>query len=125
GHLQDALDFAAEIRMAGRVDDIHLRAAQDERDVLGQDGDAALALQIVGIENALAAQLAGAEHARLTQQLVHQRRLVVVHMGDDGNISDVVTLHATLNKRRGFGTLAGTYARKYYRRTPPAKNRAI
>ena len=51
GHFQDALDLAAEIGVAGRVDDVDLGVAELQGDVLGQDGDAALALQIVGVED--------------------------------------------------------------------------
>ena len=49
--MQDALDLAAEVGVARRVDDVDLGAADLEGDVLGQDGDAALAFQIVGIED--------------------------------------------------------------------------
>ena len=49
--LQDALDLAAEVGVAGRVDDVDLGVAEREGDVLGQDGDAALALEVVGVED--------------------------------------------------------------------------
>ena len=52
GHLQDALDFAAEVGVAGRVDDVDLGVAELQGDVLGQDGDAALAFEVVGVEDA-------------------------------------------------------------------------
>ena len=42
GHVQHALDLAAEVGVAGRVDDVDLGAADLQGDVLGQDGDAAL-----------------------------------------------------------------------------------
>ena len=51
GHLEDALDLAAEVGVAGRVDDVDLDVAELEGDVLGQDGDAALAFQVVGVED--------------------------------------------------------------------------
>ena len=59
-------------------------------DVLGQDGDAALALQRVGVEHGVL-HLAVAEVAALAQQGIDQRRLAVVDVGDDGDVSDVVT----------------------------------
>ena len=93
GHPQHAFDFAAEIGVAGRVDDVDLHALVMQGDVLGQDRDAALALQFVGIENAFADQLAFAELAALPQQAIDQRRLAVVDVGDDGDIADVVATH--------------------------------
>ena len=44
-HLHDALDFAAEIRVAGRVHDVDVVILPLERGVLGADGDALLTLQ--------------------------------------------------------------------------------
>ena len=93
GHAQHALDLAAEIGVAGRVDEVDLHAPIVEGDVLGQDRDAPLALQVVRVEDAIAHQLAGAELAALTQQAVDQRRLAVVDVGDDGDIADVVATH--------------------------------
>ena len=56
--------------------------------VLGQDGDAAFAFQVVGIHDALGNGFVGAEGAGLAQHGVHQRGLAVVDVGDDGDISD-------------------------------------
>ena len=93
--LQDALDLAAEVGVAGRVDEVDLDVAEREGDVLGQDGDAALALQVVGVEDALLRRSSlVAEQAGLPQHLIDQRRLAVVDVGDDGHIADVVSLHS-------------------------------
>ena len=46
-HREDALDLAAEVGVARRVDDVDARALPDDRGRLGEDGDAALALQVV------------------------------------------------------------------------------
>ena len=85
-HAEDALDLAAEIGMAGRIDDVDARILPGDRGAFGQDGDAALALQLVGIHRALGDLLIGAEGAALAQQLVDQRGLAVVDMGDDGEV---------------------------------------
>src|SRR5262249_42868940 len=87
GHFEHALDFAAEIGVAGRVDDIDLGAAEGQGDVLGEDGDAALALEVTGIEDAFAAQLALAEQARLAHHLIHERCLAVVNVSYDRDIA--------------------------------------
>ena len=55
--------------------------------VLGQDGDAALALEVVAVHRALGDALVGAERAALVQQRVDQRGLAVVDVGDDGDVA--------------------------------------
>ena len=87
-HLERALDLAAEVGVAGRVDDVDLVAVVVERGVLGEDGDAALALQVVGVHDALGDRLVGAEGAGLAQHGVDQRGLAVVDVGDDGDVED-------------------------------------
>ena len=61
----------------------------EDRGHLGQDGDAALALEIVGIHRALGDALILAEGAGLLQQAVDQRGLAMVDMGDDGDIAQI------------------------------------
>ena len=88
-HAEDALDLAAEIGMAGRVDDVDARPLPLHRGAFGEDGDAALALQVVGVDRPLHHLLIGAKRAALAQQLVDQRGLAVVDMRDDGDVADV------------------------------------
>ena len=59
------------------------------RGAFGQDGDAALALELVRIERALGDLLVGAEGAGLAQQLIDQRGLAVVDMRDDRDVADI------------------------------------
>ena len=59
------------------------------RRAFGQDGDAALALQVVGVHGALVHVLVLAHRAGLLEQLVHQRGLAMVDMGDDGDVADI------------------------------------
>ena len=89
-HAQDALDLAAEIGVAGGVDDVDAGVLPDDRGRLGQDGDAALLLEIVRIHRALFHALVFAEAAGLLEQLVDEGRLAMVDVGDDG---DVAQLH--------------------------------
>src|SRR3954471_13070262 len=65
GHPQHALDFAAEVSVAGRINKIDLYALVMQRDVFGEDRDAALALQVVRVEYAIADELRGAKLAAL------------------------------------------------------------
>ena len=70
-HRQPALDLAAEVGVAGRVDDVDLHAAVADRRVLGEDRDALLALEVHRVHDALGDVLVLAERAGLPQ---HARR---------------------------------------------------
>ena len=102
-HVEDALDLAAEIGVAGRVDDVDAGVVPEDRRRLGEDGDAALALEIVGIHRALGDLLVLAEGAGLLQQAVDQRGLAMVDMGDD---RDVAQVHKGFRNRQRATTMA-------------------
>ena len=87
-HFEGALDLAAEVGVAGGVDDVDLGVLVVDRRVLGQDGDAALFFEVVGVHDALGDGLVGAEGARLTQHGVDEGGLAVVDVGDDGDVAD-------------------------------------
>ena len=90
-HRQAALDLAAEVGVAGRVDDVELRLAVVQRGVLGEDRDALLALEIHRVHHARGDLLAFAEGAGLPEHRVHERRLAVVDVGDDRDVADVIS----------------------------------
>ena len=56
--------------------------------VLGEDGDAALPLQVVRVHDALGDSLVGAEDAALAEHGVDEGGLAVVDVGDDGDVAD-------------------------------------
>jgi hypothetical protein len=87
-HLEGALHFAAKIGVAGRVHDIDFYAGIKHGRVLGKDGDAALAFQIVRVHDALGYGLVIAESAALAEHGVYQRGLAVIHVGDDGDVAN-------------------------------------
>ena len=88
-HVQDALDLTAEIGVAGGVDDVDAGVLPLHRGRLGQNGDAALALQIVGVHGAIRHLLVLAERTGLLEELVDEGRLAVVDVGDDGDVTKV------------------------------------
>ena len=92
-HLEHALDLAAEVGVARRVNDVDARPLPGDRGELGQDGDAALALEVVRIHRAVGDHLARPELPRLAQEAVDQRRLAVIDVGDDGDVADVTSWH--------------------------------
>ncbi len=79
--------------MARGVDDIDLDALVFDRDVLGQDRDAALALLVIGVEDAVLDLLVRAEGVGGLQELVDEGRLAVVDMRDDCDVSDLLLQH--------------------------------
>ena len=86
-HAQRTLDFAAEIAVARRIHNIDFRAAIGNLGVLREDRDAALALQVVRVHHALDHFLVRAENTALAQHGVDERRLPMIHVGDDGDIA--------------------------------------
>ncbi len=86
------LDLAAEVGVAGRVHDVDLHALVVDGRVLGHDGDALLPLQVDRVHDPLDHVLVGAEDPGLPEHGVDQRGLAVVDVGDDGDVSDVLTL---------------------------------
>src|SRR5208337_3215274 len=83
-----AFHFAAKIGVAGRVHDIDFHARIKHSRVLGEDGDAALAFQIVRVHDPLGDGLVVAESAALAEHGVNQRGLAVVHVGNNGDVSN-------------------------------------
>ena len=102
-HVQNAFHLAAEIAVAGSVDDIDLGVAVVHADIFREDGDAAFAFEFVAVEEAGVHFLVFAEELGLADDLVDERGLAVVDVRDDGDVSDV------LHKRfRGCGKLLKT-----------------
>ena len=93
GHLEHALDLAAEVGVAGGIDDVDLYALVLNRAVLGENGDSTLALLVVRVEHAVLDLLVSAEGIRGAQQLVHDGGLAVVDVGDDGDIPEIFDAH--------------------------------
>ncbi len=99
-HGQHALHLAAEVGVARGIDDVDAVIVPGDRGVLRQDGDPALALLVIGIHHPLGQLLVRGELAGLAQELVDQRGLAMIDMGDDGDVSE---LHVgrDLDCRRG------------------------
>ena len=87
-HAQHPLDLAAEIRVAGRIDDVDMHALIINRQILRQDGDSTFLFQIVRIHHPFDDVLVGGKSACLLEEFVDQRGLAVVNVGDDGDIAN-------------------------------------
>ncbi len=97
-HGQAALDLPTEVGVAGGVDHIDgdravcgVDARVGDGGVLGQDGDALFALEVVRVHGALFEMRVGSEGIRLAEHGVDKRRLAVVDVRDDGDVAQVIT----------------------------------
>ncbi len=88
-HVQAALDLTAEVGMTWRVDDVQANAVIVDRSLLGEDGDALLALEVVGVHDSFHDDLVGAKGSGLAKHGVDERGLAMVDVGDDGQVPDV------------------------------------
>ena len=88
-HRQDALNLAAEVGMAGRVDDVDAGVLPVDRGRLGENGDAAFLFEVVRIHGAFGDALVFAERAGLTEELIDQGGFPMVDVRDDRDIADV------------------------------------
>jgi hypothetical protein len=78
--------------VAGRVHDVDVDVLVVHGRVLGHDRDALLPLEIHGVHHPLGHGLVLAEEARLPEHGVHESRLAMVHVGDDGDVTNGVAL---------------------------------
>ena len=94
---QAARHFVGEIHVPRRVDEVQLVSLAvlglvKHRHRVGLDGDAALPLQVHRIEQ-LVLHVARRDGAGPVQQPVRKRRLPMVNMGDDAEISNMCCVH--------------------------------
>ena len=118
---QRAADLIGEVDVAGRVhqvEDIVLAVVGPvvEPHGLGLDGDAALALELHGVEHLLL-HLARGQAAGLLDQAVGEGRLAVVDVGDDGEVADVGRAGSSWRRRSSTeSSRAGEVRRRAERR---------
>src|SRR5690606_21435782 len=89
-HGERALHLAAEVRVAGGIDDVDVRALPADGAILRQDGDAALALDGVVVHHRIDDLLVLCESSGLAQKLVHLGGLAMVHVGNDGDVANLL-----------------------------------
>ena len=89
-HAKGAFDLAAEVGVAGGVENVDDLAVPVDRRVLRLDRDALLLFEVHGVHGALGNLLVGTVNAALFEELVDERSFAVVDVGDDSDISDVL-----------------------------------
>ncbi len=90
GHVEHAFHLTAEVAVARSVDDVDFRVLVANGNVLREDGYAALAFKVVVVENEFAGVLVLAKKVSCQKHLVHERRLAVVYVRNDGNVANVL-----------------------------------
>ena len=90
-HGEGPLDLTTEVRVSRRVQDVDLDVAAAHGGVLGQDGDAALSLEVHRVHHPVHFLGVVGERAGLTQHGVYQRGLAMIDVGDDGDVAEVGT----------------------------------
>ena len=105
--MQNALYLAAEIGVAGRVDDVdtgHIRAMfPHHRGTFRQNRDPALFLKVVRIHDAFFDALVVAEGPALLHNRINQGRFAVVDVRDNRDVSKVLCHFKPLSVIRAAG----------------------
>ncbi len=89
-HFHDPLNFAAEISVAWRVNDVDPIPVPLECRILRANGDSFLTLEVHRVHHAFLDLLIGPKCAGLPQQLIDQRCLAVINVRNDGDITDFI-----------------------------------
>ena len=85
---QNAFHLATEVGVPRGIDDVHAVSFVHHARVLGEDGNAAFAFEVVGVHHAVHNFFTFVESSALFEKLVHQGCFTVVNVGDDGDVSD-------------------------------------
>ncbi len=93
-HAKNALHFAAEVGVAGSVDDVDLCPLPANGCVFRQNGDPALALERIGVHHAFHDDLVLAKCASLPEHFVHESRLAVIDVRDNRDVSKFLLCHS-------------------------------
>ena len=91
-HLQHTLYLAAEVRMTWSIDDIDFYVLIMNCGVFGENRNAALTLNIVGVHDTFLDFLVFTENTALFQKLVNKCCFTVIDMGDNGHVTNIFTL---------------------------------
>ena len=86
-HRQHALDLAAEVGVSRRIDDVDVYALVIDGEILGENRDPPFLFQVVRIHDPFSDVLVRGEAAGLMQQLIDERGLAVVDVGNDGDVT--------------------------------------
>ena len=112
-HRERAFDFAAEVGVPRGVDDVDGEVAVGDGGVLGEDRDAFFPLQVGRVHDPVGYLFVGAKSPGLAEHGVHQGRLAVVNVGNDGHVPYVSAMHCA--HLCGVGAAGGSPPRSPFR----------
>ncbi len=88
-NFESAFYFAAEIAVAGGIDNVDFGAVIAHAGGFGENRDAAFALQIVRIHDAFGDSFVGPKDATLSQKCVYKSCFSVVNVRDNSDVAGV------------------------------------
>jgi hypothetical protein len=100
-HREYAFDLTAEIGVTRCVHHVDTRALPSDRAVFGENRDATLFFNVVGVHHALADFFMRGKRAGLFEQAIYKGGFSVVNVGDDGDITKCGGGHAKGLRRKG------------------------
>jgi len=74
--------------MTGSIDDVDLHIVVEDGRVLGQNRDAALALQLVGVHHPFYVMFVGAKSAALLQHGIDQSSFAMIDVRNNGDVAN-------------------------------------
>ena len=83
--------------MARGIDDIDLCTFICDSCILRQNRDTTFTLNVIGVHDTFGHLLIGTENAALLEQFIHQGGLSVIDMGDNSNITNILSFHILLS----------------------------
>ena len=89
-HIEYAFYLATKVGVPRSINDIDLGALVIDRHVLRQDGDAALALQVVVVQDQFTGILVLSKQIACQQHFVDKRSLTVVYVSNDGDVANIL-----------------------------------
>ena len=101
-HRQRALDFTAEVGVTGRVENVDVGAFPADGTVLGQNGNAALALDGIVVHDGVDHLFMLGKSAGLAQKLIDHGGFTVVNVRNDRDVADLCT-HKVSKMPRSVG----------------------
>ena len=96
------LHLNGEVHVSRGVDDVDLGIFPLNADILGKDGDPALTLEVVVVQQEVVHLLIITEKLRSVKHVVYQGGFTVVNVGDDGDVAQIHVLKKFVAKVLSF-----------------------
>ena len=100
--------------MAGRIDNVDLKAVVADAGGFGQDGDAAFAFEVIGIHDTLGNFFVFSKNTALAEESIHKRGLAVIDVRNNSYVSGRGDRHLELLWSHVFkGWLCGMHCHEF------------